>query len=236
MLRKVISKLVAVVVLVTVIMSGNTAYGSTTYDVPSNSSFKSYMDYEKITNKSSEQWKLQQLCTTTGNGFRTYNGYYTVAVGTGYNAPVGTYLDATLDTGIVLHCIVGDVKSNNDTDGTNKQDKNNNSVLEFIVDQSLIKVSTNKSGTVSTIDGFEGDVVSICVYSNSDTASIDWLRSVDDMESTNSYLVTDKYSVDVGDITLYIVEFAAPTDFNTIEVNKDTYNSLVVNSSVISLD
>ena len=57
------------------------------------------MDYRTITSVSSRQYKLQSMCETNENGLRTYNGYYTVAVGSGFGVTVGDYIDVQLSTG-----------------------------------------------------------------------------------------------------------------------------------------
>lgn len=236
MFSKANTKLTSVIVAVAILMaSSTTTNAATTYDAPSNSEFKSYMDHDAITNKTSAQYALKPMCTTTENGLRIYNGRYCIAIGTGYNAPVGTYVDVALDTGVVLQCVVADIKADCDTYSNNLQDKNNNSVVEFVVDSDLVKKSTNRSGSISTLEHFGGGVESITVYSDEDMASLNWEPVVSDFEETNSYLVTDKYVLTIGSIELYIVEYAASTDFNTIEVTKDVYDSLVINTSTISL-
>lgn len=235
MFKKVISKLFAVTCLLCVFCTSLPVLAATTYDVPSNNSFKSYMDYRTIKSKDTRQYDLRLLSTTTDNGLRIYNGRYLIAIGTGYNAPAGSYVDVTLDTGVVLQCVVGDIKANCDTDPTNKQDKNNNSVIEFVVDNDRIKRLTNGSGNVSSIEPFAGEVVSITVYGPEDMAAIDWQNVVIDFEKTNSYLVTDKYCFEVNGTTLYFVEYMSSTNYNTISVDKETYDSLTVNNSVIAL-
>ena len=51
-------------------------YISMNLPVNADGSFKSYMDYRKITNKSSKQWNLQQLAVTDEFGMRRFNGNY----------------------------------------------------------------------------------------------------------------------------------------------------------------
>lgn len=48
------------------------------------SSFKSYMDFRCITNRSSLQYKMQQQAYTDENGLRKIGEYYCVAMGTYY--------------------------------------------------------------------------------------------------------------------------------------------------------
>ncbi len=204
--------------------------------VPDNNEFKSYMDYRSITHTSSDQYKLQNMCNTVDQGFRMYNGRYCIALGTGFNAPVGTYVDVVLENGNVIECVVGDIKDNRDTDATNRQCIHNNSVVEFIVNQPMIQAETNYSGTVSSIDGFEGSIVDIRVYTSENLADISWSYVTEDVSSTGKAVATDKYSVDIDGTTVYFVEYASDSDCNTIEVDEETYNATVLNYSVVDID
>ena len=47
-------------------------------DTPSNNSFKSYMSYKCITNRSSKQYKFQQECYTGNYGIRMKDGRYCI--------------------------------------------------------------------------------------------------------------------------------------------------------------
>lgn len=234
MLRKVISKLIALTIVVATTTTTSVC-AAKTYDVPSNNVFKSYMDYNKITDHTSAQWQLQLMCTTSENGLRMFKGRYCIAIGTGYDAPVGTYVDVKLTTGEILQCIIGDIKSDNDTESTHKQDKNNNSVVEFVVSESKMRAATNKSGTVSSLDHFAGEVESITRYTDEDLAQLGWNSAVTDFENTQTFLVTDKYTINTGDTTMYFIEYASATNYNTIEVDADTYSAKTVNYSVISI-
>ena len=79
------------------------------YSVPQiDTSFKSYMDYTKITNTTSKQYRYQQSATTNEDGIRCYNGYPMVALGTYYTDNVGDMFNITLDTGNVFTVVIGD--------------------------------------------------------------------------------------------------------------------------------
>ncbi len=122
--------------------------------------FKTYMDYRKITNKSSKQWHLQQLATTNEEGFRLFNGRYLVAVGTFYADEVGKELRITLEDGTVFLAMVGDIKDNLHTDRTNRYIEKNGNIVEFIVDVDKLDPITKKLGNVSN-SGFEGHIAMI---------------------------------------------------------------------------
>ena len=123
-------------------------------------SFKTYMDYKKITNKSSRQWHLQQLAYTDSAGFRKFNDSYLVAVGTYYADEVGKEFRVTLDSGIVFHAMVGDIKQDIHTDANNQYVTINGNIMEFIVDVDKLDDLTKKLGNVSNL-GLEGSIIKI---------------------------------------------------------------------------
>ena len=138
------------------------------YDVPKTRGFKSYMPYTAITNKKSKQYKLQQIASTGAYGIRVVDSRYLVAIGTAFNAEVGTYIDLILEDGFVIPCIVGDVKADKHTDSTNMVTSANGCVSEFIIDSKALHKSIKKSGDVSNCDeNWNGCVRAIVVYSKS---------------------------------------------------------------------
>lgn len=206
------------------------------YDVPTNSSFKAYMSYEAITDSNSKQYKLQQNCVTDNNGLRTYNGYYTIALGNGFNIKVGDYVDVVLQDRSVLRCVVGDVKQNAHTDASNKQVAHNGNVVEFIVDTDVLDSDALRSGDISSIKGFEGEVISITVYSDNDVKSLNWEKVCTTTDSQLSYLILAKYETPLpSGESLYTVEYAFGNDFNSIICSEDFYNEVEVGSSVVNL-
>ena len=138
------------------------------YNVPKTKGFKSYMPYTAITDKSSKQYKLQQIASTGTYGIRTVNGRFLCAIGTAFNAEVGTYIDLILEDGFVISCIVGDVKSPRHTDSSNMITMHNGCVSEFIINSKALHKSIKKSGDVSSCnDNWNGCVRAIVVYSKS---------------------------------------------------------------------
>jgi len=103
------------------------------------STFKSWMDYRKITSHSSRQWKLQQSAKTDLYGFRRYNGFYMVAMTKQYG-PVGTKYIITFSGGKTFPVIIGDVKANTQCQ------HDDSSMLEIIVDSKKMPSSIKKSG------------------------------------------------------------------------------------------
>ena len=138
------------------------------YDIPKTRGFKSYMPYTAITNKKSNQYKLQQIASTGAYGIRVVNGRFLCAIGTAFNAEVGTYIDLILEDGFVIPCIVGDVKSPRHTDSSNMITMHNGCVSEFIIDSKALHKSIKKSGDVSSCnENWNGCVRAIVVYSKS---------------------------------------------------------------------
>lgn len=135
------------------------------YDVPKTRGFKSYMPYTAITNKKSKQYKLQQIASTGAYGIRVVDSRYLVAIGTAFNAEVGTYIDLILEDGFVIPCIVGDVKSPKHTESNNMVTSANGCVSEFIIDPNKLNDKVRKSGNVSLCDkNWDNPVASIVVY------------------------------------------------------------------------
>ncbi len=137
-------------------------YTYNTLELPTEATgeFKTYMDYRKITDKTSKQWNLQQLATTNEKGFRVFNGRYLVAVGSYYANEVGKELKITLDNGFVFYAMVGDIKMDIHTDANNQYVPINGNIVEFIVDTDKLDPMTKKLGDVSNL-GFEGKIVKI---------------------------------------------------------------------------
>lgn len=128
-------------------------------DLPSDTdgSTKTYMDYKTVTAKGTPQYALLNSDKAyTKDGFRMYDGYYCVALGSYYSKQIGTKFYIKLSNGRTLRCILGDQKSDRHTDKKHQYARNNKDILEFIVDN--IKLP---GGDVSAIPGFEGSIVSI---------------------------------------------------------------------------
>lgn len=118
------------------------------------STFKSWMDYRKITNKSSRQWKLQQEAYTDDQGFRRIGDYYMVAMARQYG-PVGKKYLITFSSGASILSIIGDIKG-----GTTCAHKDT-SMLEFLVNADMITQAVKRSGNVNKI--YDGTIISIHV-------------------------------------------------------------------------
>lgn len=138
----------------------------TTYTLPKTRGFKSYMSYKAITNKQSKQYKLQnEYAQTNKHGIRVYDDRYCIAIGTAYNAKVGTYVDLVLHNGTIIPCIVGDFKADIHTDQTNMITLSNGCVSEFIVDTKALYEKARRAGDMSLYkEEWNSSVKEILVY------------------------------------------------------------------------
>lgn len=133
--------------------------------IPNYSGFKSWMPYTAITNRSSKQYKLQQMASTGTYGIRCVNGRYCIAVGTGVNAGVGQYVDLVLKNGTVISCIVGDLKANCHTQSNNLITIHSDCCSEFIISSSALNHNARRDGDMSSAcDSWDSRVVKIRVF------------------------------------------------------------------------
>lgn len=126
-----------------------------------NNSFKSYMDYRKVTNKNTKQYKLINSNNTKikDNGLiEDSNSNVYVAMASVYGS-VGDVLEITLDNNTTISVLIVDIKSNKDVE--NGQHKLDKSVVEFVVDTNKLSRKVKMTGDISSIDGYEGNITSI---------------------------------------------------------------------------
>ena len=117
----------------------------TSLNVSVSGEIKRYEDYRKLSDKSSNQYKMQQMAYTDDLGFRRINiegldkPAYMAAFGsyyTNYDSR-GVVFEITLENGNSFYCIAGDMKSDKDTDATRQYTncaKENADIIEFIMD------------------------------------------------------------------------------------------------------
>lgn len=128
--------------------------------------FKSFMPYTAISSKNTPQYKLQEIYAYTGTyGIRQVNGRYCVAIGTAFNAKVGTYFDIMLENGREIPCIVGDIKSNLHTGADNIYTKGNGCASEFITDFNSLNESAKRTGNISQCSAdWDSGIVGFRIY------------------------------------------------------------------------
>lgn len=133
--------------------------------VPTNNSFKSYMDADTITCKETDQYaQKNNYKLDKQTGIWTVNGRYCIAVGSYYTQKIGTYLDVKMSNGNIIECILAECKDDADTDNTNRQNPNG-SIIEFVVNESSLNKMVIKMGNCSYAkEEFKGEIESIIVY------------------------------------------------------------------------
>lgn len=128
-----------------------------TGDLSEQSTWKPYERYWKINKKSSPQYKLQQIAYTGDYGIRMVDGRYCVALGSGWATEIGTKLDIYMDTGQVIHAILGDCKRDEHCDPSHRIAQEKREVIEFIVDETKIPDKVKGCGNFDCL--FPGRVV-----------------------------------------------------------------------------
>ena len=138
----------------------------TVYDLPKYEPYygqKAYENYSAITNTLTPHYALEQVAHTDDHGFRIYDNRYLIAIGTYFKAPVGTYIDVELQNGVVIPCIVGDIKADVDTEDNNVYSLSCGCATEFIVDG--WKIDPFTKGDVSSVyEEWDSPVIHIIVY------------------------------------------------------------------------
>ena len=135
-----------------------------TKSVPSNNSFKSYMDCKYITDVKSAQYQFKYEYLCSASGIMVVDNRYVIAIGSYYTTEIGCRIDLVMENGSIVPCIVGDCKADCHTDATNRQNPNGN-VVEFIVNTDSLSNETRLRGDCSYADErLSGEIQSIRVY------------------------------------------------------------------------
>lgn len=123
------------------------------YKIPNTTGFKSYMDFRTITDKTSNQYKIQSTYAYTGNyGIRMVNDRYCIALGTYYGAEVGQYVDLVLENDVIIHCVLAEIKADEHTDSNNIITLHNGCATEFVVDSDMLVHNVKIIGDISYSD------------------------------------------------------------------------------------
>ena len=123
------------------------------------------MPYQAITDKSSYQYRLQQIAYTDEYGIREVDSRYIIAIGTAFNANIGTYVDLELKNGEIIQCIVGDIKADLDTLEDNITTSDNGCVSEFICDVDNLVPNVKLMGDISCCNtNWNSPVIKIEIY------------------------------------------------------------------------
>lgn len=105
---------------------------------------------EKITSTGTYEYKLQNTVAYTNDddGIRMINGRYCIAIGTAFGTRIGQYIDLVLENGTVIHCVMGDTKSDAHTDPEHVFTVASGCCSEFIVETEKLN-GVARSGDIS---------------------------------------------------------------------------------------
>ena len=112
-----------------------------------------------------EAGEINRLASPDQDGFMMLDDRYLIAVGSRFDTEPGQYMDLVLENGVVIPCIMGDLKADQDTDSTNTFTYHSRCCSEFIIDKNTIRSDIYKRGNASLkMSMWDSPVVSIIVY------------------------------------------------------------------------
>lgn len=119
--------------------------------------FKSYMSWTALHPESAQGKFSAQAVADPETAIMTYNGRYLVALGFAYADYVGQEIDIVMESGQIIHAVVGDFKAAEHTDEHNSTHLWDGSVVEFVVSSNSEAAEATK-GTGSYNIIFPGKV------------------------------------------------------------------------------
>ena len=123
--------------------------------------FKSWMPYTMLNKKSLNYKTIKKDGYIDENGLCRIKEYYCVALGSYYSTELGDLFKVTLDNGNEFIFITMDHKADIHTDSNNQITIKSGCMTEFIVDKNKLNKQIKVSGTVSSLDCFNGLYVKI---------------------------------------------------------------------------
>lgn len=142
-------------------------------DNPDAHTWKPYARYTKITANGSREYELQQIAHTASNGLRVVtdpNGVerYCIALAPqwagGQSVDIGRCIDIKMANGETLHCVLGDCKKHEHTQGKQGYYGSKGELIEFQVDMDALPENVRKCGDISKLGGaFAGAAKSVTV-------------------------------------------------------------------------
>lgn len=119
--------------------------------------FKSYMSWTALHPESTQGKFSAQAVADPETAIMTYNGRYLVALGSAYADHVGQEIDIVMESGQIIHAVVGDFKAAEHTDEYGSTQRWDGSVVEFVVSSNSEAAKVTK-GTGSYNIIFPGKV------------------------------------------------------------------------------
>jgi hypothetical protein len=172
-MKKLITILCAIIMLVSMmstVSAGYVKYVSLNVPTHVNTSWKTWMDYRKITNTNSAQYKfIKNYGWVDSQGFMRASGerdlgitddYYLIALGSYYGTTIGTKYKITTNTGKVFYGVLADMKANRHTNSTN-QYAGHNDVVEFLVDTRTLNKEVKRAGSANVYMPLNGSIAKI---------------------------------------------------------------------------
>ena len=105
------------------------------------------------------------MATPDNDGFMKLDDRYLIAVGSHFDTEPGQYIDLVLENGVVIQCIMGDLKADEDTDNTNIFTYHSRCCSEFIIDENSIRSDIYERGNASLKNSqWDSPVASVVVY------------------------------------------------------------------------
>ncbi|WP_143008383.1 hypothetical protein [Pseudobutyrivibrio sp. YE44] len=109
--------------------------------------------------------EINDLASPDSDGFMKLDDRYLIAVGSRFDTEPGQYIDLVLENGVVIECMMGDLKADVDTDSTNTFTYKSSCCSEFIIDEDSIREDIYKRGNASIKNSaWDSPVVSVVVY------------------------------------------------------------------------
>ena len=170
-MKKIIAMIIAMMTIFT-ITANAVEVTYTELGVPNiNSSWKTWMPYDAVTNKSSAQYALRiKWGWTDSQGFRRVNGerdlgitddYYMIALGNYYGTTMGTKYRFTTDMGNVFYGILSDAKGYPEVNNTKQYGLANKDIVEFLVDDNILNPLVKQWGTCNVYMPLNGSITKI---------------------------------------------------------------------------
>lgn len=133
-------------------------------------SFKTYMDWRTVTDKSSSQYKLVNtygwhdddgfMRVTSERDLGITQDYYMIALGSYYGTTIGTKYRITTTEGNVFYGILSDCKADKHTNSTHQYARNKD-VVEFLVDTRYLNADVKHRGSADILKPLSGAIAKI---------------------------------------------------------------------------
>ena len=140
-------------------------------DDPDGHTWKPYARYWKITKENSVEYKLRCMESTAENGLRIVqdpNGVWRYCIALepqwagGRSVDIGRCIDIKMTNGAVLHCVLADCKTHENSYKQEGRYGSRGELIEFIVDET--KLPEGVHGDISNVSKeFRGGIVSVTV-------------------------------------------------------------------------